>query len=342
MKKRFTLFFLICLTPAIFATVRTVDNNTNAVAQFTNLQTAIDSSMVGDSIYVIGSPTNYGNITITKKLIILGSGYNVQGTPYNFNSIVTNITIDSLNGGSQVSGLTFKGLRITGSINSGSNTSFLKSNITIKRCRLDGYSSVLGNGWVVNGNIINSALTLNNHSNLIISNNIIYGYISTSNDATVLISNNDFIKSSNGGLYSVTNALISNNIFYQIASFSTYDINNTFNKNIGYHATNVITLPPANNTGSGNISNTNPNFKDVPTTASTSYETTYDYTLNAGSPAINAGTDGTNLGVFGGSTPAANTTGATTLPQIEVFDVNNSLVPKDGTLHIHLKARQQN
>jgi hypothetical protein len=342
MRKQILLLALSGIVTASFATVTTVNNNPNSIAQFTILQHAIDSSSVGDSIYVIGSPTSYGNISITTKLVLIGAGYAVTGTPYNYNTSIGTITIDSINGGTQVSGLRLKGLWITGGIYSGTNTTFAKPDITFERCRIDGSITVLGNGWSFNGNLINSGIVINNFLNIIISNNVIYGYISNSNNATVLITNNDFITSSYGGLVTVTNALITNNIFFQIGSFYSTTQNNTFNKNIAYNSTTVVTLPPASNTGSGNQSNTNPKLTNVPSNSSTYYETTYDYHLASGSPAISAGTDGKDLGIYGGTNPIANITGVTNLPQITLFNISNSVLLKNGTLNVNVKAREQN
>jgi hypothetical protein len=342
MKKQILLLALTFVVIVSQATVRTVNNNPSSVAQFVQLQDAINASSVGDTIYVIGSPNTYGNINVSKKLVFIGAGYSVTGTPYNYNSLVGSISIDSINGGSVVSGLKFTGLYITNTVGSGTNTTFVKPHVTFERCRFDSYVSVLGSGWLFRDNFINTYLYINNFENIIISNNIIYGYLTTSNKATVLINNNDFIACSYGGFVTVTNALITNNIFYQIQNFYTDVQNNTFNKNIGYHSTNIITLPPTNNTGSGNISNTNPNFVNVPTTAYSYYENTYDYNLQGGSPAINAGTDGKDLGIFGSANPAANVTGVPHLPQVVVFDINNSVLPKNGTLNVNVKARKQN
>ena len=342
MKKQILLLAFAGIASTSFATVRTVNNNPNAVAQYTAIQTAVDAASVGDSIYVIGSPTTYGNVSITKKLTFIGSGYSVTGTPYNYNSILGAVSIDSVNGGSVVSGLKFKGLWITGGVASGTNTSFAKPNITFERCKIDYYLNVLGNGWVLNGNFLNASVTINNRSNIIIANNVIYNYLGTSNVSSVLITNNIFIAPSYGGLVTVTNALITNNVFYQVSSIYSDVQNNTFNKNIGYHSTIVLTLPPANNTGSGNLSNTNPNFVNLPSNASSYYENTYDYHFMGGSPAIAAGTDGKDLGIYGGSNPIANTTGVTNLPQIVVYNISNSVLPKNGTLNVNVKARKQN
>jgi hypothetical protein len=342
MRKQILLLALTIIVNVSYATVRTVNNNPSSVAQYTVLQDAINASSVGDSLYVIGSPTTYGDVSITKKLIVIGEGYAVTGTPYNYNSIIGSITIDSVNGGSQVSGLLFSSIWITGNVGSGVNTSFLKPNITFERCRIDGYIYVLGNGWILNGNFLNSQVVINNFSNIIISNNVIFGFLSTSTSSSVLITNNDFITSSYGGFLTVTSALITNNIFYQIGAFYSNVQNNTFNKNIGYHSTNAITLPPANNSGSGNLSNTNPNFVNVPTSAYYSNENTYNYNLQAGSLALNAGTDGKDMGIYGGFESIPNITGVPHLPQIVVFDINNSILPKNGTLNVNVKARKQN
>jgi hypothetical protein len=74
-----TIITLLCI--ALFAmnasaTVRTVSNNANSPGQFTDMQAAIDASTNGDTIYVHGSPTTYGNIYLNRSLTVIGPGYN--------------------------------------------------------------------------------------------------------------------------------------------------------------------------------------------------------------------------------------------------------------------------
>jgi hypothetical protein len=63
--------------------VRTVSNNPDIPAQYNSLQATIDAASAGDTILVAGSASSYGNITIGKKLVVYGAGYN---NPYGYNS----------------------------------------------------------------------------------------------------------------------------------------------------------------------------------------------------------------------------------------------------------------
>ena len=55
------------LSLASFAKVITVNNNINSPGQYTNLQQAIDSASAGDTIYVHGSATSYGNVNVKNQ-----------------------------------------------------------------------------------------------------------------------------------------------------------------------------------------------------------------------------------------------------------------------------------
>jgi hypothetical protein len=75
MKKMFLVMSLaVCVNS--FATIRTVSNNPNTLAQFNTIQAAIDASSSGDTVYVQGSPTQYSGFTIQdKRLTIIGPGW---------------------------------------------------------------------------------------------------------------------------------------------------------------------------------------------------------------------------------------------------------------------------
>ena len=63
------------------ATIRTVNNNPGGLAQYSDLQAAINASSNGDSIYVHGSVNSYGNSeVIDKKLTIIGPGMSPDKT----------------------------------------------------------------------------------------------------------------------------------------------------------------------------------------------------------------------------------------------------------------------
>src|SRR4249919_2132294 len=78
MKKIFLILSSVVCVHA-FATVRTVSNNPNTLAQFNTIQAAIDASLSGDTIYVQGSPTRYAGFVIQdKRLTVIGPGWRLH------------------------------------------------------------------------------------------------------------------------------------------------------------------------------------------------------------------------------------------------------------------------
>src|SRR5579864_1459109 len=83
------LAFCFFRPDTLSAHVITVSNNAVNAGKYTNLQTAVNAASSGDTIYVSGSPTSYGAITIsTPRLTLIGAGYNATGLQYNYSSIV--------------------------------------------------------------------------------------------------------------------------------------------------------------------------------------------------------------------------------------------------------------
>lgn len=67
----------------------------------------------------------------------------------------------------------------------------------------------------------------------------------------------------------------------------------------------------------------------------------YNYRLTATSPGHNAGTDGTDIGPFGGVDPLPNLYGTPPVPQIKIFNITNSVVTPNTPLEIYVKAKKQ-
>ena len=75
MKKYLPFIVLLFAVSSANAIIRTVSNTPSTLAQFNNIQAAVDASASGDSIYVHGSPNAYAAFTITnKQLVIIGPG----------------------------------------------------------------------------------------------------------------------------------------------------------------------------------------------------------------------------------------------------------------------------
>ena len=347
MKKLATLL-LLCSAMATYATVWSVDNNENSAGQFTDLQTALDTSIVsaGDTLYVSGSPTSYGTITITRKVTLIGAGYNTNKE--NSHASVLNIAyyqqkydeFDNLL--STPNGSVITGFLITNYI-----YLYGTNNLTISRNKMESLNLVSGNGAItgnsnnifIKNNIISVVGDNTKSTNVVISNNIITTHFSSFRSSSVVITNNLFI--GDGQFYYVEYAVVTNNIFYKkdVATNNDYCI---FNNNISFQGTTTAFIYD-NNTGANNQEAVNPLFVDV---SGTAFDYAHDYHLSANSPGKNAGTDGTDIGIFGGASPFPQgglttphqTSAFSGLPQMLKMNVQNTVLPADSTLHIEIQA----
>lgn len=367
---------ILLYLPAL-ATVRTVSNDPTRPAQFngtgnTSFVAAHNASSPGDTLYVYGSPFDYGTLTISKRLVVIGAGYgpnNQFGQPTRANQI-------SLfrDGSTDPSGSVITGLLISGNINC--TGTLATNNITILRNRISGSiylyisSALQATGWTIYNNIVYSVLgnatsrTAASSTNILIANNIITGSVGYFNSNTVLIDHNVFLGSSN--LYQVWNAIITNNIFVRSSGdiFSSEVVFCTFNKNISLQNTigSASTYSPTNifeatytgtgggsNSGSGNLVGTNPLFENVPN--NDTYNTTYNYRLQAGSPGKNYATDGTDVGIYGGSYPfpsggtpgsGFDTSPMPPIPQVTAVNIQNATIAPNGTLNVQVQGKVNN
>lgn len=338
MKKILLSLVFAAIATSAHATIRTVNNGTVGAGQYTSVQTAVDASAVGDTIYIHGSQTSYGDVTLNKRLVLIGAGHNVTGTQFNFKTLLGTIYLSQGNSTTLPTGSTIKGINF-GSLY-GSGGSLAVKNITLER-NYCSYISILGTGWIIRNNFAGS-LNIGSFKNTIISNNVMTSYIANSDQPSIIITNNIFLNSTY--FSSVSYATITNNIFIEPAFVNFSGSQNTWNKNIMIYAdpANYQTFPPANNTGVGNLNTSDNQFTTtIPLNISLQDATAKTWVLAASSIGFNYGTDGTNVGIYGGSYPMPNTTGATNIPQVTSMDLQNSVIPQNGTLTIELKARGQ-
>lgn len=328
----------VCL--ASFATVRTVSNNTINAGQYSTVQAAVDASSAGDTVYVHGSPTSYGDVTLNKKIVLIGAGHQPTGTQYNLSTNLSYVYLSQGNSTTLPTGSIIKGIFSNGIYGSGG--SLPVNNLVIERCYID-YIDVRGNGWIMKNNFF-TGLSINNNSNIIVSNNVIDYYVTASNKPSVVISNNVFLSAY---ISSVSYSNITNNFFIEISQpVSSYftGSQNTYNKNIFIYADpmNYVNFPLSGNTGVGNLNTTANQFvSTIPLNVGVSASRTYDWHLLASSLGKNYGTDGSDVGIFGGSYPMPNMSGVCTMPQMISMDLQNSVVPVNGTLDVQIKAKGQ-
>ena len=313
------------------------------------LDTCIVKASPGDIIHVIPSSISYGTITVNKTLSIYGIGTNPvkEGTK---TSIVDYLYIGASN-------CVVSGLQINTYFDIGSANSQVINGLLVENCYIS-YSILLYNTSVqvgnltIHSNIFNGNngyyrinLANNSSSNVSITNNIImvdnstYGAISMNGGA--VITNNTFISNGGSNSYAFNNldgCVIKNNIFFGTKPFGyTSTTNNTYTKNMTFGAANNSMPVGINgNIGDTSLVSINPQLTNIPGNPLT-WSFSFDPHPKGGiSPAINAGDDGTDLGVTGGAIPF-NFAG-TNIPLIQSVSIP-SVIIQGNTLPTTIKAK---
>jgi hypothetical protein len=233
---------------------------------------------------------------------------------------------------------------------------------------------------IKNLNMIANIWAVSSPNNSTVTNNVIerlYGI----NSSTTLVKNNIII--SMGGI--IRGATFASNIF--LGQYTANDpilfatnlgtarvANNTFNNNVVY----VTTLFSANaledytpndnlvnsffesstyqgtNGGGNNLMATDPQFEDFDNTIlyQNLWENQFsDFRLAAGSPGIDAGTDGTDIGIYGGSTPwpdggepgsGFQLAPMPPIPQVTYLNIINAVIGAGDQLEVEIKANKGN
>lgn len=318
---------LLFLSFSCFLTAQNIITVGPNSSDYASLQIAIDSATAGDILYVQGGA--YGDITLNKSLAIIGPGYflaeNKQTQATKSAANISFLTFDVGSDNAMVEGLLITN---TCTVNA--------SNITVKRCRVMGQLN-RGNRTDAISNIsvlqsyIGVSINIGNSSrptaNLVIKNNFVYGGIALG--ASAIIENNTIrdISSCTGGI-PIT---FKNNIFLNANGVAFCG-----GTSLTY-INNVITNTSANFQGTAidNVLGANP---DALFTEEGSSDAMWQ--LAASSPAIGAGEDGTDCGMFGGDSPYV-LSGIPTGPHIYEMDIANYGTSQGG-LKVIIKAKLSN
>lgn len=366
--KKFTLYFgLMLVSIANFAqTTWTVDNRPGTTAQFSLLQAAHDAAEPGDFIYIHPSTTNYGSLFIKKRINLRGIGHNPElanGEYASVNSIFfsSNSSQQTTGSGSSISGLTIGAL---GAASDAGN--ILDVSIQNNRINNISYSNDIFN-WLIQGNVLGGTSTngvfsvinlggsgvIGTHANTVISHNIIIdklgsaGYTINGLFASDTFSNNLIIlESSNNqtskSVFSSCNTPIVNNNIFLITNTNTLTtVIGTENSTINFQ--NCLTFAYAGQTvtalnGTNNLNNTNPQFINIDNPANPSFAYTKSYKLKVGSSAIGAGSDGSDLGIYGQGFKFQMKGYPFDLPYPTAMNINNAIVEAGGNLEVVFKA----
>lgn len=323
----FLTFFSISST--VNAVVLTVSNDINSPGQYTDVTTAMSAASNGDTVYVHGTNLNYGSFTIDKQLTIIGSGHRPQNQNANV-SIADIISMDAGSSGSKIIG--FKLQQVKG-VASSSNVLVARNMVTDKVWT----SSANVINWIVEGNVFTNTATcldLQNQSSNTgwqIINNVINGQSIQMLAAYSYFYNNVFLRDGAAFNTNVSNAYFYNNVFYR-AYPQSHGSNCIFEKNISYQCSNNAFVNGVN------FENQDPMFVNFPN-GGDYFDYPYNFDLQGGSPGENAGTDGTDIGVYGGTSGRYDHNGVPNIPQVREFNAVSGLnVAPGGTININVKS----
>lgn len=341
------------------ATSWTVSNDGGRPAQFTVIQDAIDAASPGDTILITGG--SYAGFTTVKNLVFYGEASAPSDFP---ETIITGIcSFNRLNSslsasGSRVYGIRFNGgYSIDGSFSGSAVGQRVMSDIIFERCRFqsalywywyDGLSDItMRNCYFASaGFYANQAGNVGTLSNGLITNcvfdncamrSVSYNSSPYDYDGNLVLRNNLFLNRTTDNFLGLSEIVLENNIFYK--SEPTGLSLSTFNNNLTYLCNNN-TIPYGDNLGSGNIEAADPEFIDYPALGG-GHSYTYDYGLEATSPAAGTGTNGTDIGLTGGNAPVNQLPIYAKIPGVTLLDIPVSSVPVGGTLQIQIEAESR-
>lgn len=334
------LAITLSVTGLLFSQQRVAlnSNGTSTVFSGSNpFLAAYNAASHGDTIYLPGGNMPYP-ATIDKQLVIIGAGHHPDSSAVTTRTVLNgNLTLAENASGARLEGVHLIGILFTSTNHKVDNLSFLRArfggvhfqgdrttpceNVTFIECIVDG------------------GLSLENSRQISFNNSIIGGHIFHSEELTVMNSLILYNSTSWNGLSAViqntNNSFFANNVFLRNSYASIVVAGsslNTFTHNV------FAGVPDA---GSNTFVNSHENI-DISTffvnQSGHSFNYAHDYNLM--DPSSFNGSDGTQVGVYGGAFPLK----AGFIPRNPHFQTKNipSQTNSDGELQIQLTIEAQN
>jgi hypothetical protein len=338
MKHNLLFIAMFFLAFQLKAATLTLNNATPSAGQYATWTAALAAASNGDTILVHGTSNNYYTLNVTKRLTIIGPGHKPADKQNTQPAFCDAVTFYTGSNGSKVIGLETGNVQ---AINSNVDT------ISVLLCKItdavyyQGYNCKF---WLVDGCVFTSAgINLNaqsrNVGDLVCRNNIFNGRFTSFNAAFIgynYVNNNVFLGNGSNALDFSNNFYINNNIFYR-QPLSFYGCTNlTFNKNCTYQCVGGNALP-----NGVNYINVDPMFvTSIGAGGLFNYAT--DYHLQSSSTLVNGGTDGTDVGVYGGYGDYEQN-GIPHNPYIKTFNITGPTSVNAGSpIQIYIKAKVRN
>ena len=343
--KKISFILLSLLGVSFFgqAKVLTVSNNSNSPGQYIDLQLACDAAAINDTIYIHASNIIYG-ADIKKSLTLIGEGtlpdkQNLLTTKCNLNFSKTDQIISA--SGTKIIGIhgVFKLANPEG-----------LSNILFDRCRgsieYATYSITYKN--ILISHFVGSISV--NLTNSIISNSIINFLAVLSNESSSNLITHSLILDADTYLNGFN---VKNSIFYSMDKTKSTPIdfrNCTLENNLFFTSNLPVILNGVNNKLSVDPKFLSPEFGAVLITYNNeTVEPKADFKVLSDSPVLTMGTDGKEIGIYGGENPWVDGgngvfryhTMPNQVPHITHMDILNTSVPLNGNLKVSIKAKVQ-
>lgn len=318
-----------------------VNNKAGVDADFASITEAHDAAEVlaGDTLYVEASSGSHGDIILTKSLVIIGPGIFVTENPETQADVNTAV-IGSLTFSDGSQGSIVKGCKIL-------NTTINASDIIIQ-------------GNYINNTSSSYTYTVRfgeNISNIILRNNYIRQTYTTYTSQAIrgietginsIIIQNNFIEitSTTSSRYALRltsgfSGIIENNVLYGSVTIYNTEFHNNIQRYGSFYSENTnFTHNIANSTqyGTANGNQESVNMNDV-FVGSDGYSTDGQWQLAVGSPAIAAGIDGTDIGMFGGDNPYV-LSGMPNIPSI--YELNHTIDYENQLIEVEFSTKSNN
>lgn len=343
MKTLFTFFATVFLITTLHAKVVYLNNmvesnsDENLYSTFSEAYNACTTP--GDTIYVVGSNNNYGSISISKQITLIGPGYFLvlnPGTQVNKKTaLFNNITLETGSEGSVIKSIsnaaytysvmfiktddiTIESCYIYNYINIAGNNNANIKNVTIKKCYFVSYGTNITTysyykgiwlNFTITNNICNAGLFAPPGSTGIVSNNLFKRGFKPNETSSFEIHNNILLlvdNEENVSIQPLPDASVSHNI-------SIVNYFGSANNNKEFVNENALFLGEEGNSTDG------------------------QYMLSENSPAKGAGTNGTDIGPFGGPDPY-RLSGLPSLPNI--YELSTGGFVSGDNLSVHIKIKQ--
>ena len=342
--KRTTTITLISLfiSFAAHATVWRVNNTAGVSADFTSVTTAHSAANPGDTLYLEPSATAYGNLSLTKKLVIIGNGYFTNQNPETQADInYSNLSVVTFNSGSE--GSVIQGCKIY-------YISIRTSDIVIQRNYIS-YNTESAASIIFNEDNISNIIIRGNYIE-----NTFYTHIypypesevikSDRNGVNNVIISNNIIKSADldsehRALYlsSGFSGLIENNVVYGHSYVNNAELNNNIWRDGTLSMTNCEWHHNIGN--STQFGEENGNKSNITMESVFVGEGSNDgkWQLKEFSPAIGAGVGGIDCGVFDGAFPYV-LSGIPPIPS--VYEFTHDIDYQNQKIEVEISVKSNN